>query len=713
MKNKNKKAQITMFVIAGIVILFAVALLVYWQNSFNKVRPPVQQLLVDDSVKPVQQYVTDCLNAISKDALIRLGQNGGYIDIPSGLKINPAKPHDSDVLFFPPQNIPYWYYGRPCEESSVPCIYIRDPPVCKNGVDCALPYRGQNSMEEQLNVFVEENLQACIDDFRIFNDRFDIDSGDVKVDAKITEDLVWFKMDYPLSISVKGTSQKIDIPYFYTEHELKLKEMYEFAREIRDAQANYTFLERNTLNLITVYSGIDSNSLPPMSGVEMFNPGAKKIWIRSTVKEQLQSDILPYTMLLQIVNAGNYQEILPRGTDPKYISFEEGLYKGMAIQVSNTSMHPDLDANLYYPPDSEIYFRIGDSEIIKPKNYESENNIILKIMNYAVNDYSFKYDLTYPVIVTISDPEAFNGQGYKFSYAIQANIRQNVPITKNMTVTSVLTTPSIDVEDTNHRVERSITIETFDKYTKEPLGDVQINYRCGYDVVIGMTEVKSGKASLTEKFPFCQFGGEILYEKAGYMGGAIDYTNTEGSDPQNFRIELWPMQEKKFKVYKRTVEDINSIRNVGAGGIVLYNTAFTNISENDTVFLNIYRHKTDVRETDVPLVGFSVYKPQGAILKTLTKQDQIDYLDGLLADNLINQTVRDSLVADLNIADNTPQTQVVQQSDEDTYVMEFVPGTYSIDAFMMYDGIIQIPAMTQKMCGQKVLGVCVFGDVEV
>jgi hypothetical protein len=703
----NNKGQITIFIILGIVILFIVAISIYWQNSFNRVRPPVQQLIVDDQLKPIQVYVTDCLSAISKEALIRIGQNGGYITIPNGLHINLGKPYDSDALFFDPQVMPYWYYMRPCEQSSVGCIYINNPPVCKSGVECALPYRGQNSIEEQLSKYVQDNVGSCVNNFEPFKDVYDIRAGAIKVDTQITEQTVNFKMDYPLTINIKGSKSSGDIAYFYTEHKLKFKRIYQFAQEVRDAEANYTFLERNTLNLISVYSGIDSKQMPPMSDMDMFVKG-KKYWIRTDVKEHLMNEILPYTMLLQLVNAGNAQDILPRGTNSKYISFEEGFYKGMMIKVSENS-YSDLDANVYYPPGADIYLNIGGSEIIKPKNYDGGDNIIMKMMSFAFNDYSFKYDISYPVIVSIRDPEAFNGEGYTFNYAVQANIRQNVPITQNMTVVSISNVPSIDLEDTDLRTDRMITIEAYDKYTKEPLEDVLVSYKCGYDILIGSTAMKAGKAILSDKFPFCEVGGTIVYEREGYMSGVIDYTNVAGSDSKNFRVELWPLKEKKLKVYKRTQANINSIRSVGAGGIVFYSTAYTELGPEDTVYLNVYRTKDDPRESDVPLIGFvSVRSSNATPPKLITKQDQIDFVNKAYNDGLINVSARDAMLTDLNFVSDEPT--IVEATSAEEYVMEFVPGTYTLDAFMMYDGLITIPAKSEEVCaGAEVMNVCVFG----
>jgi hypothetical protein len=697
----SKKGQVTIFIILGIIIIFIVGLAIYWQTSLNKVSPPVKKLVVAEELQPIQAYVTDCLSVISKEALIRVGQSGGYIDIPNGLHIDPIKTYDSDGLLFEPQVMPYWYYMK----SSTGQLYTRNPPLCNNGVKCVLPYNGQDSIEEQLNKFIESHMAQCLNDFEPFKDKFTITSEKMVADSVITQSTVNFKLDYPLTINYIGSNTVGNIPYFYTEQDIKFKEIYQFAQDIRDAEANYTFLERNTLNLITAYSGIDSSKLPPMSGLEMFVNG-KKYWIRSEVKDKLMSDILPYTMLLQIVNAGNAKQIITTTTDPALVSFEQGLYNNMMIKVSEKNTYFDLNANLYYPSGSDIYFRIGNGEIIKPDNFGAGNNILLQMIGYAMNNYGFKYDLTYPVIVKISDPDAFNGEGYTFTYAMQANIRQNVPINENTTRINAIDVPSVDMDDPILRVNRTITIDTTDKYTKEPLSGVVINYRCGYEISLGETVMKNGKAIFQDKLPFCQTGGEIIYEKAGYMGSAINYSNTDGNDPKNFHLELWPLQEKQIKVYKRTISDINSIRNVGAGGVVLYATAYSNLTDNETVLVNIARIKDDPRETDVPLVGFSVVKRDDAIIKTVTLQDQRDYINSLFTDGSINESVRDDMINELNYVNDTPQ-QTVTDSNLN-YTMDFVPGQYTFDAFMMYGGTINIPEENTPLCvGKEIMGICV------
>lgn len=224
----SRRGQITIFVILAILILFSTALYFYVRSNAMKVRPPVEQLEVSDEVKPIQLYVTQCLSQVAKNALVTLGNNGGYIDSAHmpGMHITPQV-YTSDALIFSPQIIPYWYYLKDdCVNPSSPfgCLETRKPAICENNVKCILPSaQGDGSMEQQLNSFIESHLTECINGFAPFTNQFEISAGALKVDSQINDRDVSFKLDYPLSITVKGSSKRIKIPYFYTTHTVALK----------------------------------------------------------------------------------------------------------------------------------------------------------------------------------------------------------------------------------------------------------------------------------------------------------------------------------------------------------------------------------------------------------------------------------------------------------------------------------------------------------
>ncbi len=704
-KNKlwnTTKGQITIFIILGIVILFSIALVVYINSSVTKIRPPVEQLEVGDELKPVQNYVTACLSQVSKDALIHIGSTGGYNTL-TNVKLS-SQPWKSEALLFYPNQIPYWYYlDDSCTgESPYGCLASKKPPLCSAKTDCIIPdSRGDNSIEESLNIYVQDHLLECINGFSPFREQYDFTVGKMSVQSQVNAETVSFKLDYPITVTPKNTQKSAEIPYFYTEHAVKLKEIYVFASEITDAEKNYHFIESQVLNLITIYSGVDANLLPPTSGMELFT-ASKKYWVRTEVKSVLMDDVLSYLNFVQFATAGNANTIYAEGPNANLLPFADGVYRSMMVKPTNIT-HFDINANMVYQG-WDIYLRIGDSEIIKPQSIDPGSDMALKLLNTFVNDYRFKYDLSHPILVRLEDPAAFNGEGYTFNIALESNIRGNVPIAGNVTVVGVASNPEIDLNAESQKINRVITLETRNKHTGEPLPGVQIYYRCGVQYFIGQTELESGRAILKQKFPYCPVGGEILYEKTGFLGSGIEYNNDDLSvqtqTTKSFDIELWPLKEKTIIVQKRTPANLAALQKPGS--IALFSKESTNLTANESVFLNIARLQENIRDSDVPVVGFMMYRHSNSNTLTLTKDQQVDRIKKLLADNLINQTVYDNLIGDF---DNAPDV-VIQNSPAQNYTLEFVPGTYQLNAFMMYGGSIRIPAETRKICS----GIKVFGD---
>ena len=70
------------------------------------------------------------------------------------------------------------------------------------------------------------------------------------------------------------------------------------------------------------------------------------------------------------------------------------------------------------------------------------------------------------------------------------------------------------------------------------------------------------------------------------------------------------------------------------------------------------------------------------------------------------------MLSDLNFVPDTVQVDAPKEED---YVMDFVPGVYTADAFMTYDGDIHIPEKNDTMCAQKIPGtnICLFGKADV
>ena len=684
--NSRKKSQITVFVLLGLVIIITIALLFYLRSSTIKVKPPVENLEVTDEIKPIQTYVVNCLKENSKEALIKIGQNGGYINV-TGMKISPV-PYDSDALLFEPQIMPYWYHIRDCQSSSIGCVDSLKPPLCDEEDACVINSKGPNSIEEQLSKYIESTIERCAD-FSVFENLFDINAGTIDVTTIIREDFIEFQLSYPLKITSKSSGQKTEIPFFVTNQNIKFKEVYELATDITQQEIDNNFLELQTMNLISIYSGLDSNKLPPLSKVEI-STGVVS-WTRSSVKEMIMSDVLPYMNFIRLLGTFNEWQLMSMdNTD--YSMYANGVYHSMEYNLNNDSY--DLQANFIYPY-SDIYLDFGGSEILKPDEFIPEYPL-MKAVGLFIKDYKFKYDISYPLIVSIKDPTAFNGEGYNFNYALEVNIRKNVPVKGNLSVVNTGGTGSIRLDSVLQRVNRTITVKTKDAHTGDAIDGVYVYYRCGSQYLIGQTEMKNNDASISERFPFCQFGGQIVYEKSGYMGSAIDYDNPEGTDAKSFTVELMPVQEKNVKVLKRTPANIDAIR---SGGLSTLTTQVTELRENETVFLSIKRIKTNTYDTDIPVVGFLTVT-NGAVMMN-TVEDQKQQINNLYNQGKIDRKTRDELLAELSLLNNS--NQVIESFEK----IDLVQGKYSVDAFMIYRGNITIPKETRTICvGIKILGIC-------
>ncbi|MEM4637922.1 MAG: hypothetical protein QXK76_02785 [Candidatus Woesearchaeota archaeon] len=676
-ERNNNKAQVTIFVLLGLVILIAIAIFFYSKKSLLYVKPPVDNIEVTDEIKPIQLFVLNCLKENSKEALIKIGQNGGYINV-SRMKVSPI-PYDSDALVFEPQIMPYWYYVRPCRESSIGCVDSLKPPLCDEKDYCVINSKGPYSIEEQLSKYIESEIGKCLN-FKDFEDLFEIKKGKLNVNTIILDNAVEFQLKYPLEIISKSSGKKAKIEYFVERHNLRLKDIYILATDITQTEIDTNFLELQTMNLISIYSGLDKNKLPPLSNIQLSTNIIT--WTKTSVKEVLMNDVLPFMSFIRFMGTNNDWQIMSTDTSD-YSIYADGIYHSMEYNINNKTY--DLKANVIYPY-SDIYLDFGGSEILKPREFNPEYPL-MKAIGMFIKEYKFKYDISYPLIVSISDPYAFNGEGYTFNYALEVNIRKNVPVKGNISVVNIGGTGSIRLDSETQKVNRLITVKTINKMTKEPLEGVRIYYRCGDQYLIGETYLKNNEAVLTEKYPFCELGGQIVYEKEGFMGSAIDYDNKEGDDAKEFMLELWPIVEKKIMVYKRTPLNVQAIQ---TGRLSALNSQLTPLSENETVFISITREKSNPYEQDVPLVGFLTISGEKYI-QVNTVNEQKALINKLYSEGKITKTVRDELLAELSQLNDT---KTIESLD----IIDLVPGRYVLDAFMIYNGNITIPKEIRKIC---------------
>ena len=159
MSIREKKSQVTIFLILGVVMVIVVVTLVFIRNY--SVKKTLEREIIGANeivfdVQPIKNFVEECLFIVSRNSL-------------------------------------------------------------ENNID-------ENYIEGQLETFVENNIDACLD-FSVFEEQgFDISKGEVAIDVSINEKDVTFKMTYPIIIGNPIRGEKTEIKDFFVKHKLNQEE---------------------------------------------------------------------------------------------------------------------------------------------------------------------------------------------------------------------------------------------------------------------------------------------------------------------------------------------------------------------------------------------------------------------------------------------------------------------------------------------------------
>ncbi|MBR9691614.1 hypothetical protein GOV06_02410 [Candidatus Woesearchaeota archaeon] len=550
----KKRGQITLFIILGIIILILVGSF-FLIRSFvteKKLTPELIHAISEmpAELRPVRIYTEECLSAISEEALRKLGDQGGYIS-PEAFAITASSlnPTEADGIQFSPGSnlkIPYWHYLHAPNDCKGNCEFnsLRPPLYRTSGED--------NSIEAQVDKYVDEQLKICLNNYAPFIEQgFEIEEkGRLKTTTLIGDFDVSIFIDYPLEIRKGDTTH--DIERFYVSHPLKLKEMYDLATDITTAETEYTFLETQVLNLITAFSALDPDSLPPKTEVEV-NFAGGTIWSEIKVKQDIESVLSPYINAIQVPFTLDYEKRIFPGNNIKTAFYS------MEIPVNFEKRYDYLSVNFDYLGWWPIYFDLDcHGDLCQP---ESVNNPLLTII--GIQRYDFSYDVSFPVLVDITDPDAFNERGYSFKFALESNVRNNKPLNDEFPGYSkaVIPTSTLLCAPTSKN-SGNITVKVKDAVNQKALPDAQVMYTCGSEsCAIGTTD---NKGDLVSPFPIC-LGGVISFLKDDYFIPSQPL-NAKTDKEELVVAEGYPYADKKIIVEK-----------------FIYNTRQKQLSQNPTV----------------------------------------------------------------------------------------------------------------------------------
>jgi hypothetical protein len=339
---KNKKAQISIFVILGIIIIGGIALFFILRSDLFKTNIP-------SDLKPVYDYYISCIEEQAETGLFISESKGGYIESPDFSPGSMHMPFSNQLDFFG-IGVPYWYY------------------VSGNGVSIEqIPSR--TNIQNQLNKYISENLYCDFSDFE--RQGFEVELSEATAKTSISDNLVSVDLNQRISIS------KEEISWTKNTHLIKVNtnfgKLYDLARKIYSNQRASNFLEEYGIDVLRLYA--------PVDGVEL--TCAPLVWNQQEIKQELVTALEPNVQAIKL--RGDYYTLKDK---TNYFVRDIGENVDVNVNFLYSKTWP-TKINIY--PDENPLI----AEAVGPQQG-------LGVLGFCYVPYHFVYDFAYPVLIQLS-----------------------------------------------------------------------------------------------------------------------------------------------------------------------------------------------------------------------------------------------------------------------------------------------------------------------
>jgi hypothetical protein len=504
-----KKGQITLFIIVGIVILLGISLFLYYRSLLFS-----RGEVVSEDLMPVKNYVEACLQKTAEDAVVKIGQQGGYTEFPEELNLNRAY---IELIPYSRIRVPYWNYNG---KDYIPSI---------------------ESIQLQISDFIKKNIESCID-FSILSKDYSITPSDKQdVETIIGQDSIDISLNYPMTIITDSGSKQNKISEFHANLEVSLKRLHELGKKILDAENLYTYFENITIDWISMNPDI------PLNGIQFHCRELK--WRVEDVKKELQQ-MAYYNLPYVVVKNTNHPEFLAE--DEVYESLKKytiedinngdypsqeapaDAYEYSHYLIDVRSKKTDLKAGFVYLPEWGMDMTVRPSENgIMRSNKQQGSEEFLSFM--CLNVYHFTYDVVYPIEVVLRDDSAFNNKGYTFRYILPVMINHNQPDRNGFLNQELIMSAGRFVGECDQLKGEEYDIRALgiDEYgiANMELKDANISFDCyNFRCYLGKTKVDSGSYRLVTQLPSSCAHGFLIGEKSGYLSSREQILDSKDVD---------------------------------------------------------------------------------------------------------------------------------------------------------------------------------------
>lgn len=535
----KKRGQVSLFVLLGVLLVAGSGILLFANHEDQKdIVPEIyKQEKVPREFEPIKKYVDDCIYKSAVTGIKKAGEKGGYVEM-DDFEINTESFNifdevtESDAVRFSEGSdyaIPYWWHLYSRNDCTGVCQYSTKRPELRESY---------NSIEKQLERYITKEVKACVNDFEIFKEEgYEIEQlEDIYADVVIGEKSTIVLVDYPIK-GKKGSTAEFS--KYYTEVGINLQKIYNLASSIAAVEQDLNFLEHATTNLIGSFAGVDSERLPPMSDMR-FDFSSSTRWTKSEVKRKIEEMLMSYIPIFQVQGTKNFERNVFEDN-----KLRQSIYDWFIVPLEGDNS--DITIEFSYLDFWPMYFDLNCNG--ESCEAQSANSPFISFL--GIQEYKFKYDVSYPVLVEITQPDALDKEGYSFRFFIEANIRNNKPLEVDFSPIKVEDNEATMLCDYDLRNSKEVTVKVIDSITKEPIEKVNIMHGVGNEACFIGTTDKEG--ILKAQFPTGTIGGFVTLSKYEYLEKA-ELFDASNDEEQEVEIELDPIFEKKVIVKKKNLK---------------------------------------------------------------------------------------------------------------------------------------------------------------
>jgi len=514
----NKKAQVTIFIILGLILLISAVLVFLLKKEIISFR--LEQVSLSESGK-VETYILDCLEEVGNEALTLASMQGGYITVPER--------YTEDLEW----HIPYAGF-----------LFV---PLWANGLTIDKPHIDYSKI--QIDEYIVENLRSCLYSDAAFQESYDlIEHSDVQSDTEFKDTSTRFKVKWNVLIKDKAGELVSEVINHEIISRVQFKKMHEMATRILEYEMDQLKLEDLTQDLIAL-----EHPNVPVTGLEL--SCQQKRW-RVDQAERTLKDMLRI----------NLRNLRIKGTDFVEFSDDFPYYQNHYVW----DLHEYVD-------DLAVTFRFDDTHPFNFQVTPHKGNYMLsgqmgggtEFLDFlCIQNWKFTYDVVYPVVVEVRDQIS----GVTFKMAFTVNLIKNYPNkgdtmkARESLFTSTSSADNYCYNSASYVPMTVISEENIDDplsgvYYNEPLEEVNVTYTClKYRCKMGQTEYdfqNSGDmAGLSAKFPYCA-AAIMRGNKEGYLEDWEYVIPEEGKQVELSLKPLFQFSLNDVNIIKHKIEEVS------------------------------------------------------------------------------------------------------------------------------------------------------------